>query len=182
MEIPDITPDIENIDSSNKLKASSYYIDNQKFSEAVHGYNVMCKRLKQEGLAIPSIPNYIGECFIKLSKGMARCNKFNSYTWKDDMIADGIENCLIYMSNYNIDSYTRTNKPNAFYYFSKIVYYAFVRRIKKEKRQLLIKQKYTTLNSDIDLFIASDPQGNADQNESAFMEIAIGDQTSFYSS
>lgn len=162
-------------------RITSYYVDNQKFSQAIHEYTLKCKEAAEAGKPRPPVSNYIGECFMKISEGVARLNQFNRYTWKEDMIADGIENCLRYVTNYNIDTFTRTSNPNAFYYFSKIVYYSFIRRIKKENRQTEIKKRYTTMNYNIDDFIFADPQNNGEQTSSSFVENAICDQTHFYS-
>lgn len=153
----------------------SYYIDNQKFSSAIHEYVVRRKSAEANDLPIPMISNYIGECFMRIAEGMAKLNKFNRYTWKDEMISDGIESCLRYVSNYDIDTITRTSSPNAFYYFSKIVYHAFVRRIKKENRQIEIRQRYMNMNYDIEDFIVPDPQNNqvSDHASSSFIECAI---------
>ena len=52
------------------------------------------------------------------------------------MISDGVENCLQYLDNFNP---TKSNNP--FAYFTQIIYYAFVRRIQKEKKQVKVKQK-----------------------------------------
>ena len=52
------------------------------------------------------------------------------------MISDGIENCLQYLDNFNPKT---SNNP--FAYFTQIIYYAFVRRIQKEKKQITIKQR-----------------------------------------
>lgn len=162
-------------------KIPANYINNQDFSQAIQDYNVKCKEAKEAGRPRPPVSNYIGDCFIKISEGVARLGQFNRYTWKDEMVADGIENCLRYVANYDIEKFTRTSSPNAFYYFSKIVYYAFVRRIKKENRQIEIKQKFMTSNSNIDDFILSDPQKNGDLASFAFVEGVIVDQTNFYS-
>ena len=55
---------------------------------------------------------------------------------------DAVENCLKAIDNYNLEAATRTGKPNAFAYFTQITWYAFLRRIQKEKRQQDIKMKY----------------------------------------
>jgi DNA-directed RNA polymerase specialized sigma24 family protein len=52
------------------------------------------------------------------------------------MIGDGIENCIQYAKNFNPDK-----SKNPFAYFTQIIYYAFLRRITKEKKQQSIKQK-----------------------------------------
>ena len=52
------------------------------------------------------------------------------------MISDGIENCLQYMDNFDPEK-----SKNPFAYFTQIIYYAFIRRIQKEKKQQQVKQK-----------------------------------------
>ena len=118
-------------------KERTHYIDNEKFFKELckHGVAVRrAKRLKEES---PQLSEYIGDCFIKIANNMAYRPNFNNYTFLDEMISDGIENCLIYVNNFDPKKST-----NAFAYFSQIVWYAFVRRIQKEKRQLSTKYRY----------------------------------------
>jgi len=84
----------------------------------------------------PPVTNYIGECFLKIANHLSYRPNFINYTFRDDMISDGIENCLQYLDNFNPE---KSNNP--FAYFTQIIYYAFVRRIQKEKKQVTIKQK-----------------------------------------
>ena len=84
----------------------------------------------------PDVTNYIGECFLKIANHLSYRPNFINYTFRDDMISDGIENCLQYMDNFNPD---KSNNP--FAYFTQIIYYAFIRRIQKEKKQIQIKSK-----------------------------------------
>lgn len=117
----------------------SHYVDNDRFSNAVHEHNQAKKKAIENGETPPVVSRYIGDCFIRISTGMSHRYNFNRYTYRDDMIADGIENCLRYMHNYDLEKDTWTHKPNAFYYFSTIIYNSFVRRIKKENNQTAIK-------------------------------------------
>ena len=84
----------------------------------------------------PRVNNYIGGCFLKIATHLSYRPNFINYMYKDDMVCDGIENCIQYI--YNFDP-TKSSKP--FAYFTQIVYYAFLRRIAKEKRQMEIKDK-----------------------------------------
>ena len=93
---------------------------------------------KEQGKKDPPIPNYIGECFFKIADHLSRKPNFISYSFRDEMIGDGIENCLQYFRNFNPD---KSNNP--FAYFTQIIYYAFLRRIQKEKKQLYVKYKAT---------------------------------------
>ena len=82
------------------------------------------------------VTEYIGECFLKIANHLSYRPNFINYTYRDDMISDGIENCLQYMDNFDPE---KSNNP--FAYFTQIIYYAFIRRIQKEKKQQEVKQK-----------------------------------------
>ena len=133
-----------------------HYIDNEKFSKEVMDYVNLVKEAKKNNKEIPQISSYIGQCFINIANGLSRRPNFIGYTYRDEMVADGIENCLKAIPNYNIDTTTRTGKPNAFSYFSMITFYAFVRRIQKENKQRDIKEKIIINSVNIEDFINSD--------------------------
>jgi hypothetical protein len=95
-----------------------------------------CREAEEMGEEKPRVSNYIGECFLKIANGLSFRPNFINYTYKQEMISDGIENCLQYLHNFNPD---KSNNP--FAYFTQIIYYAFIRRIQKEKKQLYIKYK-----------------------------------------
>ena len=116
---------------------SRHYINNQEFLAALinHKENVLEAANKKEEK--PQVPNYIGECFIKIANQLAFKSNFINYSFREDMILDAIENCLIYMDNFD-----PKKSSNPFAYFTQITYYAFIRRIQKEKRHLQTKYKY----------------------------------------
>ena len=87
----------------------------------------------------PPVTNYIGSCFLKIANHLSYRPNFINYTFRDDMISDGIENCLQYLDNFNPKT---SNNP--FAYFTQIIYYAFIRRIQKEKKQTTIKHRIIT--------------------------------------
>jgi DNA-directed RNA polymerase specialized sigma subunit len=99
-------------------------------------YRDRCEKAKNRNRKKPEVTNYIGECFLKIANHLSYRPNFINYTFRDDMISDGIENCLQYMDNFNPD---KSNNP--FAYFTQIIYYAFIRRIQKEKKQIQIKSK-----------------------------------------
>ena len=147
----------QNEELMDSLPITTNYVNNEQFSNAIHEYNLKKKKAIEEGLPLPRVTEYIGSCFIKMSEGMAMRANFNRYTYKQEMINDGVENCLRYIGNYDLDKETRTGSPNAFFYFSQIIYYAFVRRIKKENKQTEIKNAiiesmdiYTFTNNSMD--------------------------------
>ena len=119
-----------------KAKEKPHYVDNKKFLEAMIEYKDRCKKAEEKNRKKPDVTNYIGECFLKIANHLSYRPNFINYTYRDDMISDGIENCLQYMSNFNPEK-----SDNPFAYFTQIIYYAFIRRIQKEKKQLQVKQK-----------------------------------------
>jgi hypothetical protein len=119
-------------------KKTKHYINNADFLKALIDYRAACDEAKQNDKQDPIVPNYIGECFIKIAEHLSRKPNFVSYSFRDEMIADGIENCIMYFRNFNPDKST-----NPFAYFTQIIYFAFLRRISREKKQLYVKYKAT---------------------------------------
>ena len=119
-----------------KKKQTQHYVDNKKFLAEMTKFRAKVIKAKDSGRKRPMVTNYIGECFLKIANHLAYRPNFINYTFRDDMISDGIENCLQYMSNFNPDKST-----NPFAYFTQIIYYAFIRRIQKEKKQMEVKKK-----------------------------------------
>lgn len=116
-------------------KKSEHYVNNKDFYQALVEYNKKVEEAKEKGLPKPRISNYLGDCFLRIANHLAYKPNFINYMFKDDMICDGIENCVQYIHNFDI------SRTNPFAYFTQIVYYAFLRRIAKEKKQLEIKSK-----------------------------------------
>ena len=113
-----------------------HYVNNKEFLAAMVEYRKSVNRAKRKKQAKPPVTDYIGSCFLKIANHLSYRPNFINYTYRDDMISDGIENCLQYLDNFNPD---KSNNP--FAYFTQIIYYAFVRLIQKEKKQTIIKQK-----------------------------------------
>jgi len=123
-------------------KKKAHYINNKDFSHAVVDYVSSANKAKEEDKPIPKVTDYIATCFIKIAEGLSHRPNFVRYTYRDEMVMDGVENCLRAINNYKIETATRTGKPNAFSYFTQIVYFAFIRRITKEKKQQEIKMRF----------------------------------------
>jgi hypothetical protein len=119
-----------------KRKRSIHYVNNKEFLAALIEYRKDIEDAEVNGLPKPPIPNYIGECILKIATHLSFKPNFVNYMFKDDMISDGIENCIQYLHNFNPEK-----SQNPFAYFTQIIHYAFIRRIGKEKRQLEIKNK-----------------------------------------
>lgn len=120
------------------MSKPKHYVNNADFLEALIKYKKECELAKKEQREEPIVPNYIGECFLKIAEHLSRKPNFISYSFREEMICDGIENCIMYFKNF--DS-SKSNNP--FAYFTQIIYYAFLRRIQKEKTQLYVKYKAT---------------------------------------
>ena len=119
-----------------KKTQKAHYVDNKKFLQAMIEHREKCRVAEEKGKKKPDVSNYIGECFLKIANHLSYRPNFINYTFRDDMISDGIENCLQYMDNFNPDKST-----NPFAYFTQIIYYAFIRRIQKEKKHMDVKKK-----------------------------------------
>jgi len=122
-----------------KTTRKEHYVNNKEFLEAMKLYRKSVNKAKREKRPKPPVTDYIGSCFLKIANHLSYRPNFINYTFRDDMISDGIENCLQYLDNFNP---TKSNNP--FAYFTQIIYYAFVRRIQKEKKQVTIKNKLIT--------------------------------------
>tara|TARA_B100001287_G_scaffold244493_1_gene221189 strand:- start:1729 stop:2310 length:582 start_codon:yes stop_codon:yes gene_type:complete len=138
---------------SIKPKEKPHYVNNREFSEAVMEYAISCRDAKEKETTVPKVTDYIARCFIKIAEGLSHRPNFVRYTYREEMVMDAVENCLRAIGNYNIETATRTGKPNAFSYFTQICYFAFIRRITKEKRQQDIKFKFIE-KMGIDDFVA----------------------------
>ena len=123
-------------------KKSEHYVNNKDFLAALEQYAIDVARAKEREQPKPRIPRYIGECFLKIANHLSYKPNFVNYMFKDDMICDGIENCVRYIHNFNPEK-----SKNPFAYFTQIIYYAFLRRIQQEKKQLEIKNKILEKNN-----------------------------------
>ena len=117
-------------------KRSEHYVNNKEFLAAIVEYKYLIKLAEEKGNPKPVIPRYLGECFMKIARHLSYKPNFVNYMFKEDMISDGIENCVQYIHNFNPEK-----SKNPFAYFTQIIHYAFLRRIQREKRQLEIKNK-----------------------------------------
>jgi len=131
-EIPEST-----VKQKPSKKKSSHYIDNKKFFNEMVEWKKQVKEAKETEDPIPPVTEYIGHCFLEIAENLSKKPNFMNYPFKDEMVGDGIENCLMYCENFDPD---KSNNP--FSYFTQIIYYAFLRRIQKEKKQNYIKYKF----------------------------------------
>ena len=148
-----------------KPQDKPHYVNNKEFSLAVVDYcEKVDKAKKQKSKKTPIVPNYIAECFLKIAEGLSHKSNFIRYTYREEMVMDAVENCLKAIKNYDIETATRTGTPNAFAYFTQIAWYAFLRRIDKEKKQQDIKLKYM---ANIDYEDLVDNENSTEQSDEA---------------
>jgi len=137
---------------------SIHYVDNKKLYAEMVIYLDAVKEAEESDSDRPRVPEYIGECLLKISTRLSTKPNFINYTYRDEMISDGIENCINYIGNFNPEKST-----NPFAYFTQIIYYAFLRRIQREKKQLYIKHKSLERSVVFDELATTD--GNPEQGD-----------------
>ncbi len=134
----------------NVARKKQHYVDNEKFLEVMSDYREKYLQAKDNDTELPIIPDYAGECFLKIAERLSHRPNFINYAFREEMVSDGIENSVMYASNFNPEKST-----NPFAYFTQIIYFAFLRRIEKEKKQLYIKYKtmeeYSSLEDHVDM-------------------------------
>ena len=145
-------------------RASIHYVNNKEFSQAVVDYVRTLNEAQKAETKLPIVPNYIASCFLKIAEGLSHKSNFIRYTYREEMVMDAVENCLRAIDNYNIEAATRTGNPNAFAYFTQISWYAFLRRIQKEKKQQDIKMKFIS-EAGIEHFIDNTIPNSPDQGQ-----------------
>lgn len=118
------------------MKKPINYIDNKEFFEKISEYRKSVLEAKAADKETPRVTEYLGKNFLLIAKNLAKRPNFANYPYKDEMISDGIENCILYINNFDPE---KSNNP--FAYFTQIIYFAFLRRIDKEKKQLYVKHK-----------------------------------------
>lgn len=115
---------------------ATHYVDNKQLFAVIKEYKVKVAEAEASGKSKPMIPNYVGECILLIAKRLSTKPNFVNYSYREEMISDGIENCISYFDNFDPEK-----SDNPFAYFTQIIYFAFLRRIQKEKKQTYIKHK-----------------------------------------
>jgi len=153
-----------------KARDKPHYVNNADFSAAVVEYVKYARECKERGEPKPQIGDYVASCFLKIAEGLSHKANFVRYTYREEMMMDAVENCLKAIDNYNLETATRTGKPNAFAYFTQISWYAFLRRIGKEKKQQDIKMKYISETDILNLISTEESDDEAIAHTQAFVD------------
>tara|TARA_B100000945_G_scaffold311055_1_gene303772 strand:- start:1110 stop:1589 length:480 start_codon:yes stop_codon:yes gene_type:complete len=140
-------------------KKKEHYVDNKKFLAELIIYRQQITEAEEAGDPKPRVSNYIGECFLKIATHLSYRPNFINYMYREDMIGDGIENCIQYIHNFDPEK-----SKNPFAYFTQIVYYAYLRRIAKEKRQQSIREKILERKGYEEVFHTDGNENSADMN------------------
>ena len=149
---------------ARQKKGSEHYVNNKEFTAAIIEHNSACRLADKKGLEKPKISEYIGECIYKIATRLSTKPNFINYSYRDEMICDGIEHCLQYIENFNEEK-----SNNAFAYITQIIYFAFLRRIQKEKKQQAIKQK-AIMESGILTDMADSIDGSPSDGKNTYIE------------
>ncbi len=149
-----------------KPREKPHYVNNKQFSQSVVDYVTSVNEAREKMVDEPRITEYIGTCFLKIAEGLSHKPNFVGYTYREEMVMDAVENSIKAIMNYDVKKATRTGLPNAFAYFTQITYFAFLRRIAKEKKQQDIKEKYIDhagASAFMDIGDHPDPNGIVDR-------------------
>ena len=138
-------------------KKKVHYVDNKQFLAAIVERKEQIREAESVGEPKPQISNYLGECILKIANHLSYRPNFINYTYKEEMISDGIENSLQYIDNFDPEK-----SKNPFAYFTQIIYYAFIRRIAKEKKQQKIKDKILKRSNIQDMIVVQAHDDEAD--------------------
>ena len=145
-------------------KKKPHYVNNKEFLQAMIDWKATVVEAEANDESRPQVTNYIGECFLKIANHLSYRPNFINYTYREEMISDGIENCLQYIDNFDPEK-----SKNPFAYFTQIIYFAFVRRITREKKQSKIKDKLLKASNLEDMIMVQE-HDDAGVYQKQFME------------
>lgn len=144
---------------TQKRRRRNNFLDNKEFYAALVKHREACELAEARGEQRPILPRYIGKCFLDISEHLSMRPNFSNYPHRQDMVMDGVENCVLYW-----DRFDPTRSKNPFSYFTSVCWYAFIRRIEKEKKQIKICDKIIA-RSGFEALFESDALGSsADYN------------------
>lgn len=125
-----------------EIRSRPHYVNNKEFTQAVIDYCTEVQECRLVGKQEPRVTDYLAESLLKINEGLSRKSNFVRYTYREEMVMDGVENCLKALANFDPSAATRGGNPNAFGYFTQISWFAFLRRIQKEKKQQEVRMRY----------------------------------------
>ncbi len=142
-----------------KRRRKNNFLDNKMFYQAIVDYRAVCDIAKRDGKDRPPMPRYIGKCFLDIAEHLSMRPNFSNYMYRQDMVMDAVENCVVYWQRFDPEK-----SKNPFSYFTQVCWYAFIRRIGKEKRQIEICDKIISKSGYEELFQGDALGNSADYN------------------
>ena len=82
-------------------KQKQHYVDNKKFLAEITAYRAAVDEARRLDKDKPRITHYLAECFLKIATHLSYRPNFINYMYKEDMISDGVENCVQYIDNFD---------------------------------------------------------------------------------
>jgi hypothetical protein len=140
-------------------KRRNNFIDNKEFYAAMKAYITKVNEAKENGDPQPRIPRYIGKCFLDIAEHLSTRPNFSNYMYRQDMVMDAVENCVVYCNRFD-----PTKSSNPFSYFTQVCWYAFIRRIGKEKKQIEICDKIISKSGFEEFFVGDQFGESSDYN------------------
>ena len=140
-------------------KRKNNFIDNKEFYAAMKAYITEIETAKEQGLPKPRIPRYIGKCFLDIAEHLSTRPNFSNYMYRQDMVMDAVENCVVCCNRFD-----PTKSSNPFSYFTQVCWYAFIRRIGKEKKQIEICDKLISKSGFEEFFVGDSLGSSSDYN------------------
>ena len=140
-------------------KRKNNFIDNKEFYAAMKDYISAIELAKERGEPKPRIPRYIGKCFLDIAEHLSTRPNFSNYMYRQDMVMDAVENCVVCCNRFD-----PTKSSNPFSYFTQVCWYAFIRRIGKEKKQIEICDKLISKSGFEEFFVGDSLGSSSDYN------------------
>ena len=147
------------MNATKPRKRKNNFIDNKEFYAAMKAYIAEIELAKERGEPKPRIPRYIGKCFLDIAEHLSTRPNFSNYMYRQDMVMDAVENCVVCCNRFD-----PTKSSNPFSYFTQVCWYAFIRRIGKEKKQIEICDKIISKSGFEEFFVGDQMGSSSDYN------------------
>jgi hypothetical protein len=118
----------DEIKPKKKIDKQKFYVDPKEFDSEIMSYY-------DSGI----ISNNLADMISKISHKLSYANNFINYSYREEMVGDGIVRMMKALLS---KKYDREKGTNPFSYFTRIAFNAFRNRIKKEKHIHETHEKY----------------------------------------
>ncbi len=121
------------------------YVSNQALYDALVDYKIKITDAENAGRKKPKLPDFIGECVLKIATRLSFRPNFANYPYREEMVSDAVLNCITY-----IDNFDPSKSTSPFGYLTQICWFSFVRIINKEKKEKYVQYKFAEQKNDKD--------------------------------